>query len=142
MATRLARREPQKRFGQAVLLGTDDRALGLVQYVGQDIAGPAYTAERAQGLGVADEDALSGGGCPAVFVLGRLCALEWNILAVCLLPSHERPEPHPLHHVPIVSDYGGDQLGHGIEIWLPPGAADVVKDCLGLGVGTAGSGIF
>jgi hypothetical protein len=139
---RLACREPQKRFGQAVLLGADDRALGIVQYVGQDIAGPADTAERAQGFGIAGEDALSARGCPAVFVLGRLCALEWNVLVVCLLPSHERLESHPLHHIPIVNDNGGDQPGHGIEVWLPPGPADVVKDCLGLGVGTAGTGIF
>jgi hypothetical protein len=139
---RRARRELQKRFGQAVLLGADDRALGRVQYVGHDIAGPADTAERAQGSGAAGEDALSSGGCPAVFVLGRLCALEWKVLAVCLLPSDERLNAHPLHHLPIVSDHGGEHLGHGIEVWLPSGAADVVKDCLGLGGGPAGSGIF
>ena len=39
--------------------------------------------------------------------------------------------PLALHHVPVLSN---DEPDHGIEVWLPAGAADVVKDCLGFDV--------
>jgi hypothetical protein len=47
---RVEGRIPQKRLGHAVLLGADNRELGLVEYVGQDVAGSSAVAERVEGL--------------------------------------------------------------------------------------------
>jgi hypothetical protein len=62
-------REPQKPLGHGVLLGADDRALGLVEYVGQEVTAQAVTTERAQGLRPPGQETFSEGGCAAVFVL-------------------------------------------------------------------------
>jgi hypothetical protein len=140
----IARCEPQESLAHAVLLSPDDRPLGLIEYVRKNIPSSAESAKRAQRLRAAREEALSESWCSAVFVLGRLRALEWNVVAVSLLPLHEDfgvLKPLALHHVPVVSNDGIDAGGHGIEIWLPAGAADIVKDCLRLGVSHAGAGI-
>ena len=62
-----ASREPQKRLGHGVVLGADDRELGRVDYVGQDVADRAVVSERVQGLRVPGQQAFHAEGCPCSY---------------------------------------------------------------------------